>query len=554
MYKKILLAVFLMFNVSTAVSAENFVPAQPVINISEIKSGMQGYILTVLKGTEPSRLPVKVVSIIPQKPGTNIDSAIMIKFIGKNKLSQGMSGSPLYIRGRLAGAVRSGWENSDQSLALVTPINSMQAVFNNDGIKTAVLTLSGMNSNSISRLSKSLGVNIIQGISMNAQGIQNYYFKPGDAIAAMLVWGDVELSAAGTVTATSTDGKFLAFGHEFLNRGNVLYPSARAYVHDTVDSRTFPFKLASPLYINGTITQDREAAIGGQAGIFAPSFAASFTFKNLDTDKENKYKFRVVADEFITSKIFEGIFKGLSYEAWGRKGQGTALITLRIDGKNIPNGWTRTDIFYSDDDVFEEAFKDTLEIINSYLTQPFSHTIPAGFSMTVEASQTPKILRIEDIQTVSKAKPGEEINIKVRLRGWREDPFERTFKLRIPENASGTAQILVRGGGAEPMPQIALNEGLKTIDSVERMLTEFKAADSNNELVLELDTDTLTEVLKNAAAKKNSGSYENINTIPEEEEFLSQTKERRIREGTLKIFESDYFIDGMMKKIIQVEK
>ena len=85
MYKKILLAVFLMFNVSTAVSAENFVPAQPVINISEIKSGMQGYILTVLKGTEPSRLPVKVVSIIPQKPGTNIDSAIMIKFIGKNK-------------------------------------------------------------------------------------------------------------------------------------------------------------------------------------------------------------------------------------------------------------------------------------------------------------------------------------------------------------------------------------------------------------------------------------------------------------------------------------
>ena len=549
MYKKFLLIIFLMLNVSTAY-AENFVPAQPVINISEIKSGMQGYILTVLKGTEPSKLPVKVVSILPQKPGTNINYTILIKFIGKDKLSQGMSGSPLFINGKLAGAVRSGWENSDQSLALVTPINSMQSIFNKDEIKTSLLTFSGMNQNSISRLSKLLGVNIAQGISMPNQGIQNYFFKPGDSVAVMLVWGDVELSAAGTVTATSKDGKFLAFGHEFLNRGNVLYPSARAYIHETIDSKTFPFKLASPLYINGTVTQDREAGIGGQSGIFAPSFSASFNFKNLDTNKENKYKFRVVADEFITSKLFEGIFTGLSNEAWGRKGQGTALITLRIDGKNVPKGWTRTDIFYSNEDVFEEAFKDTIEIINTYLTQPFSDTITAGFSVNVEASETPKILRIEDVKTVEKAKPGEEIEVKVKLRAWRKEPFERIFKLKIPEDASGTAQILVRGGGSDPMPQTALNEGLKTIDSVERMLAEFKAADSNNELVLELDTDTLTNILKNVSAKKNS----NVNTIPEEEEFLSQTKERRIKEGTLKIFRSQYFIDGMMKRIIQVEK
>ena len=547
MYKKFLLIIFLLLNISTAY-AENFVPAQPIINISEIKSGMQGYILTVLKGTEPSKLPVKVVSILPQKPGTNINYTILIKFTGKNKLSQGMSGSPLYINGKLAGAVRSGWENSDQTLALVTPINSMQAVFNRNEIKTSLLTLSGMNQNSISRLSKALGVNIAQGISMPNQGIQNYFFKPGDAVAVMLVWGDVELSAAGTVTATSKDGKFLAFGHEFLNRGNILYPSARAYIHETIDSNSFPFKLASPLYINGTVTQDREAGIGGQAGIFAPSFSASFKFKNLDTNRENNYKFRVAADEFITAKLFEGILTGLSNEAWGRKGQGTALITLKIDGKNIPKGWTRTDIFYSNEDVFEEAFKDTVEIINTYLTQPFSDTITAGFSVNVEASETPKILRIEDIKTVEKAKPGEEIEVKVKLRAWREEPFERTFKLKIPENASGTAQILVRGGGADPMPQIALNEGLKTIDSVERLLTEFKAADANNELILELDTDTLTEVIKKASSKKSS----NINTIPEEEEFLSQTKERRIKEGTLKIFRSEYFIDGMMKRIIHV--
>ena len=547
-------AVLIFMVICKSSGAENFIPEQPVIHISEIKQGMQGYILTVLKGTEPVRLPVKVISILSQKPGTNMRHAILIKFLGKNKLAQGMSGSPLYIRNKLAGAVRSGWENSDQSLALVTPIDSMSAVFMNEGIKVSTLTLSGMNQ--FSKLSDALGVDISQGISMNMnpQNIQNYYFKPGDAISALLVWGDVELSAAGTVTATSKDGKFLAFGHEFLNRGNSLYPSARTYVHETVFSNVFPFKLASPIFINGTVTQDRETAIAGKAGYFPPSFSAELIFKNLDTNKENKYKFRVVSDEFLTAKLLEGVFTGLSAEAWGRKGQGTMSVNLKIEGKNVANGWTRKDIFYSDNNILEEAFKDTIEIINSYLTQPFAETMPTGFTLTVEASQKPRILKIEEINTVESAKPGEEIEVRVKLRGWRTKPTEKKFMLKIPENASGIAEIVVRGGISEPLQQIALNEGLKSIDSVERMLTEFKAADANNELILELATDTTAEDLKNAIARKNSGFNPTLDLLPEETEFLSETKTRRIKEGTLKIFSSEYFIDGMMKKIIHVDK
>ena len=556
MCKKFLTVLILFMMLCVRAFAQNFIPDQPVISITDIKPGMSGYILTVLKGTEPVKLPVKIVSILKQKPGTNIHSAILIKFLGKNKLAQGMSGSPLYLKGKLAGAVRSGWDHSDQSLALVTPIDSMSAVFSHEGLKAATLTLSGMNSNSISRLSKNLGLDITQGISMNMnpQNIQNYYFKPGDAISALLVWGDVELAAAGTVTATSNDGKFLAFGHEFLNRGNSSYPSARTYVHETVYSNVFPFKLTSPLFINGTVTQDREAAVAGQAGYFAPSFSAELIFKNLDTNKENKYKFRVAADEFITAKLLEGIFSGLVTEAWGRKGQGTMSVNLKIEGRNIPKGWTRKDIFYSDEDIVEEAFKDTVEIIDSYLTQPFSETMPTGFTLTVEASQKPKILRIEEINTVSQARPGEEIEVKVKLRGWRSAPTEKKFKLKIPKNASGVAEILVRGGISEPSAQVALNEGLKSIDSLERMLSEFKAADANNELILELVTDTTAEDLKNAMSRKNSGFNPNLDLLPEETEFLSETKERRIKDGTLKIFSSEYFIDGMMRTLIHIGK
>lgn len=546
--------------------AENFVPEQPLISVSELKPGMSGYALTVIKGMEPVRMPVKIVSIIPQKPGAAMTDKILIKFTGKNKLAQGMSGSPVFIKNKLAGAIRSGWENSDQSLAIITPIEDMIKIFNSEGsgvrreeLKKFTLSASGINANSLSGLSKALGLNITQGISSGTRPleIKDIKFKPGDAVAALLVWGDVEVSAAGTVTATTKDGKFLAFGHDFLKRGKVSYPSAGAFIHETVDSHSFPFKLASPLYINGSITHDREAAIGGRAGIFPQSFYAELNFNNLDTNKKSKYKFRVVADEFLTANLIEEIYKGLIAEAWDRKGQGTMDVNLRIEGGNVPKGFARRDIFFSDEDITEAAFKDTAEMIGTYLTQPFDKTMPSGFILSVSATEKPRVLRIEDVTAPKKAKPGDEVEIKVKLREWRAGTTEKTFKLKIPDEASDVVEVIVRGGGVEPMEQIAINENLKTVDNLERLLTEFKAADANNEIIIELNSDTMGEALKNALNKNKSESDsddENDDFLPEELEFLSETKERRIKEGTLKIFSSDYVVDGMLKRIIHVEK
>ena len=546
--------------------AENFVPEQPLISVSELKPGMSGYALTVIKGMEPVRMPVKIVSIIPQKPGAAMTDKILIKFTGKNKLAQGMSGSPVFIKNKLAGAIRSGWENSDQSLAIITPIEDMIKIFNSEGsgvrreeLKKFTLSASGINANSLSGLSKALGLNITQGISSGTRPleIKDIKFKPGDAVAALLVWGDVEVSAAGTVTATTKDGKFLAFGHDFLKRGKVSYPSAGVFIHETVDSRTFPFKLASPLYINGSITHDREAAIGGRAGIFPQSFYAELNFNNLDTNKKSRYKFRVVADEFLTANLIEEIYKGLIAEAWDRKGQGTMDVNLRIEGGNVPKGFARRDIFFSDEDITEAAFKDTAEMIGTYLTQPFDKTMPSSFILSVSATERPSVLRIEDVTAPKKAKPGDEVEIKVKLREWRAGTTEKTFKLKIPDEASDVVEVIVRGGGVEPMEQTAINENLKTVDNLERLLTEFKAADANNEIIIELNSDTMGEALKNALNKnksENDNDDESDDFLPEELEFLSETKERRIKEGTLKIFSSDYVVDGMLKRIIHVEK
>ena len=83
-------------------------------------------------------------------------------------------------------------------------------------------------------------------------------------------------------------------------------------------------------------------------------------------------------------------------------------------------------------------------------------------------------------------------------------------------------------------------------------MTEFKAADANNELILELNADR-GDVITKALRKKAKKAEREPDLLPEEEEYLSETKARRIEEGTLRIFSSEYFIDGMMKRLIHVE-
>ena len=177
--------------------------------------------------------------------------------------------------------------------------------------------------------------------------------------------------------------------------------------------------------------------------------------------------------------------------------------------------------------------------------------------MKIEATQKPRVLLIEDVVlSADTAKPGQEVRVSVKLRGWRTEPTTHNFTMKIPDDASeGVCELIVRGGGTEPMGQKAIEGGWKSIDSLQRMFTEFKAADANNELILELNADRLNEELKKALArKKNKKAKREPDLLPEEEEYLSETKARRIEEGTLRIFRSDYFIDGMMKRIIHVEK
>lgn len=576
-------------------AAGPFVPEQPTIRAGALRTGEKGYMLTVLRGTEPVRLPVQVAGVIPQSLSASrgeIRDFILVRILpfrdarGQTvELARGMSGSPVYFRGKLAGAVGRGWEFSDHSLALVTPIADMCEVFaaENEGVKKTTdkkppekkapekktdsslrssalpaatpITVSGVPA---SFLSRALGGDLVEvPVARGELRVVPGRFRPGEAVAALLAWGDVEVAGTGTVTATSKDGRFLAFGHPFLKRGRSAYPAARAVIHETVSSQAFPFKLATPTSIAGTITQDRDAAIGGRTDFFAPSIPVTLVFRDRDRGTREERSFRVVADPWLTSKLLEGICAGLVEELWGRKGQGMMTVTLRVEGKDIRNGWTRNDVFFSEEDAGAAALKQSVQIMSSFLTQPFEDRMPLSFRLDIEATEEPRALIIEDVQAPAKAKDGEELTVTVTLRPWRGKPFTRDFKVKAPKGTSGICELIVRGGGVHPLPQLAIDGGWKAIDSLDRMLQELGAMDANNELFIELTSDAITEAIKKVTNKdgKDDGKdpHEGPDLLPEEKEFLSQTKERRIKEGTLCVYRADRFVDGMIKRLVTVE-
>lgn len=116
-------------------AAENkpFVPTDPILPLSQVKPGMKAEIRTVLHGTKISRFSATLLGIVPRK--TSPKNLVLIRvddpYVRANGgIAAGMSGSPVYVGGKLVGAIGYGWQFSDNNLGLVTPIEEMVKAFN----------------------------------------------------------------------------------------------------------------------------------------------------------------------------------------------------------------------------------------------------------------------------------------------------------------------------------------------------------------------------------------------------------------------------------------
>ena len=536
----------LLFSNVAYANIPQFTPAQQIMKIGQVKQGMTGYALTVLQGETISRIPVEVISILPRKGNP---SNLILARIKSGIAAAGMSGSPVYFENKLAGAIGYGFVRADHKLVMITPIEEMMSVFSWPDKKiiipgnipqlNAPLSVSGVGISTAESISQILGrrVELAGGSYTGFMPIEeNAKLMPGAAIMVFIAWGDVTVGATGTLTATSKDGRFLAFAHPFLELGAVNFPAARSRIEHIVQNNDFPFKIGTPTSFIGTITQDRQQGIGGQVGYFAPSVSASLVFRNRDLGHVFRKGFNIAYAPFITPKMIGTIFSGLIRELWGRNGEGTLITTFSVDGGKLGNAWRRSNLFFSTSNAPEAAMVEITLISDIFLLNAFKDLFPIGFRLEVEVTDEPRVLYIEEIDIDKTViHPGDTIQVQVKLRPWRKNQLVRSFDLKVPQDAVGLCEVVVRGGSFETSTPTALIEGWKAIDSFERLLTELDSVEANNELIVELNTRT----------------KQDRNSSPENE-YLSEIRERRIKEGNMRVFKSEYFIDGLMRKQFEV--
>ena len=597
-----------------------FVPTDPIMPLTSVKPGMKGFARTVIRGREIVSIPVEVLEVIPQSGVPR--NLILIRASGKllaetGGIAKGMSGSPVYIGGKLAGAIGYGWGFSRHDMGLVTPIEDMIAIWDNperipsfapapiipeqpapvstdkkqdsavsgdkksdsSGDKKPIskketktesadlrpaesskdtplsdyIFVNGVSSRMAESIGRALNKKVMPfgGGSEGGQGRQkaryNAELKPGMAIGASLVWGDVSVGAIGTLSAAAADGRFVGFAHPMALAGSTSFALSEASIARVIPGVASPFKLGYMGDIIGIVTQDRPQGIGGRAGVFAPAMSCTVNFRDVDSARTYKRGFQVVHDEYAISNLASSAVTGCIENLWGRSGGGSAKITTTYTGGVMPNGWSRTNIFVSEKDVAADMLKEFTLLTQALSLNQFQELRPFGMDVSVEMTQEPRILYIEDVKVPEDVfKPGDRVSFDITLRPWRKAPFVRSYSLVIPKNISGICELLVRGGGiAEEAPEY-LEAGWRSISSLPVLLKEIDAKETNDQIVIELrGQEALNEMIKKG---KEANPKDLMN-----DKLKSEIREEKIKEGSMRIVRSNYYVSGLIHKLIKVE-
>lgn len=483
--------------------------------VDQIKPGLDGVGYTVFQGTKIEPFNVKVIGLLPAGYGDT--KLILVRLSGKTLeenggLAAGMSGSPVYIKGKLAGAVSYGFENADPLLAMVTPIQSMLSLLDSGQVAASRLHLgyqgivpvatpviiSGMGRRGYEMASRVLEAHHLKPVFSPGAGRENgtsrlVPVKPGSAIAVQLVSGDYQVSAIGTLTWTGKN-QFLAFGHSFMNKGMVGYNAYQAQVLQTVQSRVMSFKMGTALNPIGKIVQDRTAGIAGIFGERQPMIDVTVTVRDRDRKLTKTSHFQVIDDELLyPGLIISGVTSAVD-NAVDRVGEGTAHVKVQLEIFPGTEAIVRTNMFYSKD-IAVSCQKDVADMLGTIAGNEFSKVQLKSVQVDVDIEKVQTTARIIKLETAAKkVKPGETVALEAVIRSFRGETFKIPLQIKISETSEPGKLLLIVHGGAENT-LLEEKEGSRKknpskfdyhdINSLEELIADYLKTPTNNQLVLE---------------------------------------------------------------------
>jgi hypothetical protein len=487
-----------------AISAQNL-SAQTAqdpqtIAVSEIHAGMRGVAYTVFEGVKPESMEVEVLGVLHNVNGPKGD-IILVRLHGQKVeytgVVAGMSGSPVYLDGKLAGALafRIG-EFSKEPIAGVTPIADMleiSALDRSPGEETSAIKpsvnaiagktaapgeaseLPGSNRDSSGRdfanylkpietplvfngfsepaihlfagQFASAGIVPVMGAGSVSDDKQPEPLVAGSAISAVLVRGDMNIEATCTVTYVDPQ-RLLACGHPLLQFGSVDLPMNKAEVLATLASPLNAFKIVNTTEAVGTFVQDRHTGI---MGVFdrqpemipvTLSIHSSTGVKQFHYEVLNNPKLTPVALMVTVFNALHGVNEfgeEITYRLAGSIGvKGFPEVTLRNMFAPVENGQPAA----------MQAAISLGERFGRIYDNPYNAPAIAGVNLDFDLVRERRWARLESARTdVTEARPGDNIMLETVLSPYRGERIVQQIPVKIPTSASkGTLRILVSDG------------------------------------------------------------------------------------------------------------
>jgi hypothetical protein len=467
--------------------------ALTIMPLKDVRAGMHGTGKTVFNGDKIEDFQVEILGVL-ENTGPK-ESLILGRLSGgpleHTGVMQGMSGSPVYIDGKLVGAVAMAFPYAKDPIAGIRPIEEMlrvdsaaqqqrsavagalaknlgknpylttlfptrEATGFGDTRMTEVatpLSLSGFTASAVEQFSpqmRKLGLEPRQGISTGGAPEDKMGnpadLKPGSMISVELMTGDMSVGADGTVTAIDGN-KLYAFGHRFLAVGPTDLPFTRSEVMALLANVNTSFKISSARELMGVISQDRNTAVEGSLGTRAQLVPLDISVTQ-DTKQVETYHMQMVNDRFLSPFLLQmAVFSAI--DATERAaGVSSILVHGAIEFENRKDPVRLQNIFAGDGGSAMQAAISTAVPLAYLMQAGFDQLKVKRISLQLESFDTKKELSIGQVYLSRKeVKPGETVELMTQLDGENGTELTRSLKYTIPQGtAPGTLYFTVADG------------------------------------------------------------------------------------------------------------
>ncbi len=487
-FTALLAALLCLASASPAAAQDN----ATIIPLDQIHEGMKGTALTVFQGVKPEPMDVEVLGVLRNVNGPKGD-IILVRLHGIKPeytgVVAGMSGSPVYFDGKLAGALafRIG-EFSKEPIAGVTPIAEMleidaldrrpaaapiRATTPDEATKTptsgpgmsqlpatnysnylkpidAPFVFNGFSDSTLQRYAdqfKDAGIVPVMGTGSSSDRKQPEPIEAGSAVSAVLVRGDMDIAA--TCTVTYVDPKhLLACGHPLLQFGEVDLPMTKATVVATLPSPLNAFKIVNTTETVGAFVQDRQAGILGVMGHEPKMIPVTVTLRGGPAPKEFHY------EVLNNARLSPLAMMATVFNALHGTNEYGEDITYRMNGVLSVKGYpdvTMRNMFAPLDNGQPAAALAANSIGDRFgriYSNPYDAPDVQGVKLDFDLVRERRSARLETSRTdMTEARPGDQITVETVIRPYRGERLVRQIPIRIPTTASkGPLRILVSDG------------------------------------------------------------------------------------------------------------